>query len=72
MSLATKSRDAWRQLRKRRRNTEWLCSQEGRQSNGWARCSMSAIGTKQTFISTLNMSAFEGKADIPDAHSNVR
>ena len=25
---------------------------------------MSAVGTKQTLISTLNMSAFEGKADF--------
>jgi hypothetical protein len=30
---------------------------------------MSAIGTKQTSISTLNMSAFRGKADIADLHS---
>jgi hypothetical protein len=27
---------------------------------------MSAFGTKQTSISTLNMSAFGGKADISD------
>ena len=27
--------------------------------------SMSALGTKQTFISVLNMSAFRGKADVP-------
>ena len=33
---------------------------------------MSAFGTKQTSISTLNMSAFGGKADIPDPLSNVR
>jgi hypothetical protein len=33
---------------------------------------MSAIGTKQTSILTLNMSAFGGKADIPDPLSNVR
>jgi hypothetical protein len=33
---------------------------------------MSASGTKQTLISTLNMSAFGGKADIADFHSDVR
>ena len=33
---------------------------------------MSAYGTKQTSILTLNMSAFGGKADIPDPLSNVR
>jgi hypothetical protein len=33
---------------------------------------MSASGTKQTSTSTLNMSAFGGKADIPDPLSNVR
>jgi hypothetical protein len=33
---------------------------------------MSAVGTKQTSILTLNMSAFGGKADIPDPLSNVR
>ena len=33
---------------------------------------MSACGTKQTLISTLNMSAFGGKADIADLHSDVR
>jgi hypothetical protein len=33
---------------------------------------MSAIGTKQTSISTLNMSAFGGKADISDRLADVR
>ena len=33
---------------------------------------MSAYGTKQTSISTLNVSAFGGKADIPDRLANVR
>jgi hypothetical protein len=33
---------------------------------------MSVIGTKQTYLSTLNMSAFGGKADIPDRLPNVR
>jgi hypothetical protein len=33
---------------------------------------MSAKGTKQTSISTLNMSAFGGKADIPDRFTDVR
>jgi hypothetical protein len=33
---------------------------------------MSAFGTKQTLISTLNMSAFRGKADIADERTNVR
>jgi len=33
---------------------------------------MSAIGTKQTLISTLNMPAFGGKADIPDRLADVR
>jgi hypothetical protein len=33
---------------------------------------MSATGTKQTYVSTLNMSAFGGKADIPDRLPNVR
>jgi hypothetical protein len=33
---------------------------------------MSAIGTKQTSILTLNMSAFRGKADIPNSLANVR
>jgi hypothetical protein len=32
---------------------------------------MSAIGTKQTSISTLNMSALRGKADIPDRLADV-
>jgi hypothetical protein len=35
---------------------------------GW----MSAIGTKQTLISTLGMSAFGGKADISDRLADVR
>jgi len=33
---------------------------------------MSAKGTKQRSISTLNMSAFGGKADIPDRFTDVR
>jgi hypothetical protein len=33
---------------------------------------MSAIGTKQTSISTLNMSAFGGKADVSDRLTDVR
>jgi hypothetical protein len=33
---------------------------------------MSAYGTKQTLISMLNMSAFGGKADIPDRLADVR
>jgi hypothetical protein len=33
---------------------------------------MSAIGTKQTSISTLKMSAFGGKADISDGLADVR
>jgi hypothetical protein len=33
---------------------------------------MSAFGTKQTSILTLNMSAFGGKADIPDRLADVR
>jgi len=33
---------------------------------------MSAFGTKQTSISTPNMSAFGGKADIPDRLADVR
>jgi hypothetical protein len=33
---------------------------------------MSAYGTKQTLISTLNMAAFGGKADIPDPLADVR
>jgi hypothetical protein len=33
---------------------------------------MSAYGTKQTSISTLNMSAFGGKADISDRLADVR
>ena len=38
-----------------------------------ARCRiMSAIGTKQTSISTLNMSAFGGKADISNRLVDVR
>jgi hypothetical protein len=32
---------------------------------------MSAYGTKQTSISTLNMSAFGGKADISDRLADV-
>jgi hypothetical protein len=32
----------------------------------------SAFGTKQTSISTLNMSAFGYKADIPDRLADVR
>ena len=32
---------------------------------------MSASGTKQTSISALNMSAFGGKADIPDRLADV-
>jgi hypothetical protein len=34
--------------------------------------SMSVRGTKQTLISTLKMSAFGGKADIPDPLADVR
>jgi hypothetical protein len=33
---------------------------------------MSAFGTKQTSISTLNKSAFGGNADISDRLANVR
>jgi hypothetical protein len=33
---------------------------------------MSAYGTKQTYVSTLNMSAFGGRADIPDRLADVR
>jgi len=33
---------------------------------------MSAFGTLQTSMPTLSMTAFEGKADIPDAPCNVR
>ena len=33
---------------------------------------MSVIGTKQTSILTLNMSAFGGKADIADGLADVR
>jgi hypothetical protein len=33
---------------------------------------LSAIGTKQTAIPTLNMSAFGGKADIFDRLADVR
>jgi len=33
---------------------------------------MSANGTKQTFIPTLNMSALRGRADIPDPVAEVR
>jgi hypothetical protein len=33
---------------------------------------MSANGTKQTSISTMNMSGFGGKADIPDQLADVR
>jgi len=33
---------------------------------------MSAYGTKQTLISMLNMSAYGGKADIPDRLADVR
>ncbi len=33
---------------------------------------MSAIGTKQTLMPTMSMSASGGKADIPDPLSNVR
>jgi hypothetical protein len=33
---------------------------------------MSAIGTKQTLISTPHMSGFGGKADIPDRLADVR
>ena len=33
---------------------------------------MSAVGTKRTLISTLNMSAFRGKADISDRLADVR
>jgi hypothetical protein len=33
---------------------------------------MSLIGTKPTSISMLNMSAFGGKADIPDPLADVR
>jgi hypothetical protein len=33
---------------------------------------MSVIGTKQTSMSALNMSAFWGKADIPDQLADVR
>ena len=33
---------------------------------------MSAFGTKRTSEPPLRMSALGGKADIPDAHSNVR
>jgi len=32
---------------------------------------MSAIGTLQTSMPTMSMSAFGGKADIPDPLSNV-
>jgi hypothetical protein len=34
--------------------------------------SMSATGTKQTSIPTLNMSAFGGRADISDRLADVR
>jgi hypothetical protein len=33
---------------------------------------MSAYGTKQTSISTLDMSAFGGKADVSDRLADVR
>ena len=33
---------------------------------------MSVHGTQQTLMLTMNMSAFGGKADIPDPPSNVR
>ena len=33
---------------------------------------MSASGTKRTSMPTLSMSAFGGKADIPDPRSDVR
>jgi len=32
----------------------------------------SAYGTKQTSMSTLSVSAFRGKADIPDPPADVR
>ena len=38
----------------------------------YAKGLMSAFGTKQTSISTLNMSAFGGKADISDRLADVR
>ena len=47
--------------------TEWLCSQEGRRSSGWAWCSMSAMWHIADMLNaTDDMSAFGGKADIPD------
>jgi hypothetical protein len=33
---------------------------------------MSAYGTKRTSMLTLSMSAFRGKADIPNSLANVR
>ena len=45
------------------RKTKCMTSDEG---------VMSAFGTYQTSISTLNMSAFGGKADIPDRLADVR
>jgi hypothetical protein len=33
---------------------------------------MSANGTKQTLMLAMSMSAFEGKADIPDPLPNIR
>jgi len=33
---------------------------------------MSAFGTKRTSMPVLSMSAFEGKTDIADFHSDVR
>jgi hypothetical protein len=40
---------------------------------GFGMCAaMSANGTKQTSISTPNMSAIGGKADFPDRQADVR
>jgi hypothetical protein len=45
---------------------------EARGVNSNVKALMSASGTKQTSISTLNMSAFGGKADISDRLADVR
>jgi hypothetical protein len=52
------------------RTTSWHALWQIKRARG--RCAMSVYGTKQTSISTLNMSAFGGKADISDRLADVR
>jgi hypothetical protein len=59
----------------RRELTKPLASVSGLHTKAWPLAfalQTSAYGTKQTSVLQLIMSAFGGKADIPDSVSNVR